>query len=352
MSGRAGSGRRLVAWYVLLLLALSLLSAAPTLAGPKLDMVYIKNGDRLTCEIKRLDQGRLTVNTDASNTMDLFWQEIVGVESPREFEVTLNSGVKYYGSLGLTAKIGELVISGYTLTSTTVPLDDVTFIIPIGAGTWARMDGNIDLGLSVAQANQETHVTLSAAATYRSPLWQLGTSLSSTLTTREDTERTLRNTVTVLGSRFYDHLWFATAIGQFQQNDELQLDLRTVGGGGFGKIFSRTNHHTLAGYTGLVYTHEQFSEEPLSNSAEIAVGGQVNFFTAASQESTLTNAVMTYYAVTGRSRARVELQSAWLHEFWKDLYWSVNGVESFDSDPPAEQKRNDFTFSLAFGWRF
>ena len=90
----------------------------------------------------------------------------------------------------------------------------------------------------------------------------------------------------------------------------------------------------------------------MSNSAEIAVGGQLDFFTAAKEEFTLTNSVVTYYAVTGRSRARLELQSAWRHEFLSDFYWSVNGVESFDSDPPDATKKNDFTISLAIGWKF
>ncbi len=352
MSGTAASGRRRCHWSSGLLVAWSLLCATPALAGPKVDTVFMKNGDRLTCEIKRLDQGRLTVNTEAFDTVDVFWQEVVGVASPREFEVTLNSGAKYYGSLSRSATPGELVLTTHPLPPETLSLEDVTFIIPIGASTWARMDGNVDLGISVAQANKETHLTLNASATYRSRLWRLGTSVSSQLTTREDVERTLRNTVTINGSRFYDHSWFATALGQFQQNDELQLELRTVGGGGFGKIFSQTNHRLVGGYAGLVYTREQFTDEPLSNSAEIAVGGQLDFFTAARQESKLTNGILTYYAVTGRSRVRVEWQSAWLHEFWRDLYWSLNGVESFDSDPPAEQKRNDFSLSLSFGWRF
>jgi len=48
------------------------------------------------------------------------------------------------------------------------------------------------------------------------------------------------------------------------------------GGGGVGKILSQTNHRTMALYSGLVYTREQFVGEPVANAAEIAVGGQVD----------------------------------------------------------------------------
>jgi len=62
--------------------------------------------------------------------------------------------------------------------------------------------------------------------------------------------------------------------------------------------------------------------------------------------------VVTYYSVTGRTRARVEVQSAWRHEFLNDFYWSLNGIESFDSDPPDNKKKNDFSLSLSIGWSF
>jgi len=56
--------------------------------------------------------------------------------------------------------------------------------------------------------------------------------------------------------------------------------------------------------------------------------------------------------VSGRSRARLEVQSAWRQEFLKDFYWSFNGFESFDGDPPENEKNNDFGVSLTLGWTF
>jgi Protein of unknown function, DUF481 len=325
---------------------------AAALAGPKLDAVQLTNGDHLTCEIKKLQQGRLTISTDALETVVVFWQDVAWVTSTREFEVTLDSGDKQFGTLGSTGAPGSLVITPYGLPPATQALADVTGIVPIGASLWSRMDGNVDLGLSVAQANNETHWTLNAGAEYRSRRYRVDSSITSQMTSREDTPRQLRNTLTLQLSRLYTNQWFATALGQIQQNDELQLQLRTVGGGGIGNAFSQTNHRFLAGFAGLVYTHEQFVDQPLDNSAEIAVGGQIDFFTAAKQEHTLTNSIVTYYRVTGDSRARIELQSAWRHEFLSDFYWSLNGVESFDSHPPPEKKKNDFSLSLAIGWSF
>lgn len=46
------------------------------------------------------------------------------------------------------------------------------------------------------------------------------------------------------------------------------------------------------------------------------------------------------------------MQSSWRHEFLKDFYWSLNGFDSFDGDPPDDQKTNDFGVSFTLGWEF
>jgi hypothetical protein len=51
-------------------------------------------------------------------------------------------------------------------------------------------------------------------------------------------------------------------------------------------------------------------------------------------------------------RARLELQSAWRHEFFKNFYWSVNVFDSFDGDPPDGQKKNDSGLNFMLGWKF
>src|SRR5262245_10192718 len=72
-------------------------------AAPKVDVVQLKNGDRLTCEIKKLQQGQLSISTDALESVKVHWGEVVVVTSPREFEITLQSGDRYYGTLsGMT----------------------------------------------------------------------------------------------------------------------------------------------------------------------------------------------------------------------------------------------------------
>jgi uncharacterized protein DUF481 len=348
MSGTKATRRRTGAWRTTAL-AICVLLAATAAAAADVDTVRLRNGDHLTCEVKKLQQGKLTISADPLGKTTVHWGEVAGVASPREFEVTLESGRRYYGTLAMPATAGGLVVTSFGAAPVELRLIEVTALVPIGSSLWARMDGSVDVGFSLAQANLETHWTLNATGTYRSRKYRLSSSIASQLTARQDADRTSRNTLSLNGSRLFDSQWFAIVIGQLQQNEELELNFRTVGGGGLGKVLWQTNHHSVAVYSGLVYTREDFSGEPIHNLAELAVGGQLDFFTPGKEDFSLTNSVVSYFSP---GRARVELQSAWQHEFLSDFYWSLNGVESFDSDPPDSQKKNDYSFSLSIGWRF
>ncbi|HMD36686.1 MAG TPA: DUF481 domain-containing protein [Vicinamibacterales bacterium] len=322
-------------------------------AGPKVDVVQLRNGDRITCDINELQRGVLSVSTDPLDKVAVHWGEVSMVTSPREFELTLETGRRLYGSLAASTSPGTVVVMPAVGAPEVVPLVTIVDLVPIGRSVWGRMDGNVDVGFSFAQANLETHWTFNGGAKYRGRTWELSSSFASQLTAREDADRTSRNTVSLFGNRLFEDQWFANVLGQIQENEELQLALRTVSGGGVGRFVRRSPHVTLATYGGLVYTRERFVDEPTDNSGEIAVGGQLDAFTTRSNDFTLTNSVVSYFAVTGRARTRVELQTAWRHEFLSDFYWSLNALESFDSSPPSEEaKKNDFSVSLAFGWKF
>jgi hypothetical protein len=140
----------------------------PAGAADKIDVVQLRNGDRLTCEIKRLDRSILTISTDPLGKVSVHWGDIATMSSPRQFDLQLQSGEHYLGSLAAAAagKVGIAIDGGGTLD---FALLDVVRLAPIGSSLWNRMDGNIDAGFSFTQADLETHWTLNGSANYRSP---------------------------------------------------------------------------------------------------------------------------------------------------------------------------------------
>jgi uncharacterized protein DUF481 len=336
---------------ILAICGLLLLAAGKAGAADKVDVIQLRNGDRLTCEITKLDRSVLTISTDPLGKATVHWGEVAGMTSPRMFDVQVASGAHFYGALVLSPP-GQITLAPTAGVPVTLAMTDVIRLAPIGASIWSRTDGSVDAGFSFAQANLETHYTLNGAATYRSQRYQFGANLASQLTTREDTDRLSRNSLGLNGNRSFSNRWYTIAWGQFQQNEELALDLRSVAGGGVGRDLVHTTRRLWSLYGGLAYTHERFSGEPADQSAEAAVGGQLDFFTPGKEDFKITNSVVSYFNISGRSRVRIELQSAWRHEFLKDFFWSVNGFDSFDSDPPSNEKKNDSGLSFTLGWKF
>lgn len=140
-------------------------------AADKIDVLQLRIGDRLTCEIKKLERGVLSVSTDPLGTVSVHWGEVADVASPRQFEIQVTSGEHFYGSL-VASPTGEMIVKFAAGDTMTLPLADVIVLVPIGASLWSRVDGGLDAGFSFTQAQVETHLTLNGNATYRSPKYE------------------------------------------------------------------------------------------------------------------------------------------------------------------------------------
>src|SRR5262245_24538300 len=125
-----------------LLGSLWLLFGVAAAEAQKTDSVWIRNGDRITGEVKSLSRALLKYSTDDLGTIYIEWDHVERISSRATFEVQVRSGIKHYGPLGLGPK-GTLVLGLDTLL-----LADIVTITPIKNTLLARMDGYLDLGFS------------------------------------------------------------------------------------------------------------------------------------------------------------------------------------------------------------
>ena len=133
----------------------------------KVDVIRLRNGDRITCEISQLSHGTLAISADPLGKVSVHWGQIESIESPRAFDLQLASGERYYGALAAAAPNQLTITLGGGL-SVTLALADVVQLAPIGRSFWKRVDGTLDIGFSFAQANLETRGTANGSMTYRS----------------------------------------------------------------------------------------------------------------------------------------------------------------------------------------
>ena len=87
-----------------LLFTCMLLAAAPVFARKSTDVIVMKNGDRMTGQVKSLNAGILSVSLDYVNgTISVDWSEVAHLESSQLFVVLTQGGSPYEGTL-VTAK--------------------------------------------------------------------------------------------------------------------------------------------------------------------------------------------------------------------------------------------------------
>ena len=165
-------------------------------ARPKTDVVILKNGDRITGEIKGLDLGILTLKTDWMGTVEIEWDNIERVKSSFRYTVELRSGVRVVGSLDSGEEIQTLTVARIAREgedATTIAYRRVVEITPLEETFWQRLNGSTDLGFSFAQGNQSTQWILNAEARYRTDRYSGTASFSSLLQDQEGGTRVTRN---------------------------------------------------------------------------------------------------------------------------------------------------------------
>ena len=231
-------------------------------------------------------------------------------------------------------------------------MHDVIRLTPLDARFWQRIDGNIDLGFSLTRANNEVRFTVNSDAEYHGRRYAGSATLASQFTDRDDGDQVERNSLAAYGARILRNRWIGIVVGQVQTNEELSLNLRSVGGFGAGRYVIQSNAANLMLYGAVVYTNEHYADTPAQDSAEGVAGFRWDWFNARNSDYDLTNSLTTFYGLSGEARVRSEFQTALRVKIFSDFTFSVNGYDSFDSSPPQDEVKNDYGVSLSLGWKF
>jgi uncharacterized protein DUF481 len=350
------SGRRHAVLVARLAIALGVTAACRPgrASAEKTDLVILRNGDRITGEIKALAHGKLDYNTDDAGRLSIEWDKVARITSPHQFEFLLGSGIKYFGRPGIPNRDGVVVVLARAADTLSIP--SVVEISPINAAFLERLQSYLDVGLTVAKANQATTFSLSGAADYRGP--QLGSQLKfdSYAQGQESVPTTTRNSLRQSFSWYLPSRWSAVGLLQLEQNDELDLDHRFTGGGAMSRALAHTNRMEFSVGGGLVGTQEQFSAST-GNTSDTSLEGLLaaNWsafrFDSPKLDFSLSAAFFPSLSQAGRIRGQTEFRLK--YELFKDFNAGILFTDTFDSRPPNETaSKNDYVTTLTIGWSY
>jgi hypothetical protein len=335
-----------------LVIALALCLGATVHGQGRTDTVTLANGDRITGEVKRLDRGQLEFDTDDAGTLLLEWDKLLRVVAARFVEVSAADGRRFLGTLGPAAD-RSIAVVGTDMTET-LPMSEVTLIIPIGTSFWRKLDGSIDAGFSYTQSSGVAQLNLNSETVYRRPGFQGRVTASLTATEKDDgSGRDDRGSVEMSYLRYPWARWFFSAASRFESNESLGLTLRSQIGGAVGPRLVNSNRAQLVVGAGAVFNDERGVDvEPTQNVEALFIFG-ASYYTYDRPKTNLDINVQYYPSLSNTGRHRLQLDASAKREFWKDLFVSGNLYNTYDNRPPNPlAETNDIGVVLSVGWSY
>ena len=351
-------------YFLALLLALCLASADAR-ATRKTDIVYLKNGDKITGEFKELIQGELKLSTAEMGSVFIKWEGIARIESDKYIEMELLDGTRVFGQIPPDLNANEEILSIKTLKEDPfeIKMDQVVRAeqIRVNDSFWDRLDGHLKLGLNYTQASDILTWNIDGEARYRTQKHLTSLAFDSNLTRNGDGTDSSRHNL--IGARYWylNNRWFYFGSLGAQQNEELGLDLRASVTGGAGRFLVQSQKTELYLATGLSANREKETgdddtNDDLSNTGaniELLLSADYTFFRLYSPKSRIKFTPTLWQGITDSDRLRGKLNLSLRQEFISDLFWDLSLYYDYDSKPlQGAVAKEDYGINTSLGYEF
>ena len=328
-----------------------ILATAVSRVSSAQDVLVLKNGDRLTGEVKKLSGGDLHFDTDyAESVFVIDWGQVERVETAERYVFETSVGMRLAGSFKTDPEDPDSVVIAADSGEVRVPSVELVSVEPVETDFLGRIGVGVDFGYTFTKANNNQQLTLRSNVSYTEENW-IGNAgfdtLQNLLDIADDTRRT-----NIGGSyrRFLTDRWFALGAARLLMNDEQQLDLRSTLYGGLGAYLKRTQELSLSSSFGAAWTNENYQDPdiPTSDSAEAFGGLDLDVFDVGALDLRSTFIVFPSVSQWGRVRFDFDIDTSW--EIIDDFFFRVGYFHNFDSDPLNQGEKNDFGLTTSVGW--
>jgi hypothetical protein len=343
-----------------LILSSFLLLTAPLLARDKTDVLVMKNGDRMTCEIKGLDAGILYVSFDyIDGTTLVDWSKVARLESTQLFIVKTQDGSMYTGELATpeTPADRPLEIEVVETKENEVVVDrsQVVQMVQTSENFWQRFNGQINFGVIYSKGNQSTQYDLGSEAAYLRERWNAKANLSSTLSSSTGTNASTRNSLGLSAQRLLPwNNWFYSGLGIFLQSSEQGINLQSTLGGGIGRYLKNTNRASISVLGGVAWLETNYKPSivPLGkqNVASALIAADVRLFKFDRTNLSATATVLP--ALSEPGRVRIDTNASYYVKLFSNLSWNISFYGNWDNQPPPGFSGSDYGTSSGLSWTF
>jgi hypothetical protein len=341
---------------IFLLLSLS----SPLLARENTDVVIMKNGDRLTGEIKGLNGGVLYVSMSyILGTSSIDWSKVARVESKQLFIVKTQDGSVYRGMLTTAEAQGSRPISIDVIEASgnraSVGQEQIVDVAATSDKLLQRFNGDVNFGATYSKGNQTVQYVLGSNVEYLRERWSADASWSSSLSTSSGVTASTRNEITVSGRHLLPwNNWFYGGLGDFLQSSVQGIPLQTSAGAGLGRYLKNTNRATISLMGGLAWQNTQYGQANLTagtqNLAAALIAADMKLFQFNKTNLDVTG--LLFPALNQPGRVKFNTNVTYYIKITGDLSWNVSFYGNWDNQPPPHFVGSDYGTSSGLSWTF
>lgn len=341
------------------------------IANGQNDTLVFKNNDFMVGEIKTMDKGILTIETDYSNSdFKIDWKEIKRVYSKVNYLITLSDGRRYNGTIR-SASDSLISIKPYDpvgiqllkkksskvqktdslgAEGLEVPLYHLVYLNALDEGFWSRLSLNFDAGVNFTKANEFRQFTFNSGVGYLADRWKGNLNYNRLRSVQSDTDPIQRSELAFNYNYFLPKDWFLLYNLNMLSNTEQLLDLRTSNMVGLGKYIIHTNQTYLGFQGGINLNNEKFSNAETANqTAESFFATQYNIYDIGDLD--ILSTLVAYPSLSTKGRVRSDFKLDFRYEFAFDLYFKISTSVNYDNTPTEGASKTDYIFQTTIGWK-
>jgi hypothetical protein len=327
---------------------------APALAQARRsnDVVFLHNGDRITGEIRSLQDGNLTIQpTYAKDAVVIDWSQVKRIDSTQTFAIRATSGVqlqaRIHDSRGKSLVVGEGRAEGK------IPLSAITSIEPLGSTLWTNLHGNVDAGLSFTGSTSQQSATVQGDLAYITVTRSAKVDVSDQFATQVNAKNTNEMLVqSSLYSQVKQAKTYVGAMANFLSSSKQDIALRSTLGAGAARYLLAGHHAKVNGIAGLAYTNQanRQSSAGIQHSFDGVVAAEAEFYRFSAFH--FATSAWVYPGLTDAGRLRMTLNQSVYYKLVQGPYLRFSVYDYFDNQPQRATPPNNIGGVLSVGWAF
>lgn len=318
-------------------------------------IVILRNSDRLTGKIEKLEGKRLVLTTAYAGVIEIDWSMVQGISSDQALQFSMNNGMVLTGTVEVAEQgmqisaVPDTLISPNNIKAISKPQVEQTFR--------NRVSGAVELGYSLTRGNSRlSQSSLAANAEYHSTRVRVQTDISSLFSRQAPAESASAHSLSTRVDFYLTPRAFVFTLDGLERDDRELLKLRTSLGGGLGWQIADSSTTQLSVLGGMTFVDESYHGSDVEHSrrrdpsGEMLIGLSVDKLEFGRLH--FVGKTSVYPSVLDRGRLRVVASTGVRIPVIGHLIWSLRLFERFDSRPLAAVRKSDYGLISTFGFAF